>query len=158
MKKRNLILAVLVLGAAAGGYKAWRYVSIPNHSCLLPTATASTAAVEIGSSTSPLSFVGGQVARLDRVENPIKFAPVPIVANAHWVHYVGGLHNRVVVPDRGGVKSVTVNGKTMSVHDGSIERGCIDITGLGPSIVLFSHGPVPQMTLVLTDKQIDKVR
>jgi hypothetical protein len=158
LKGRIAVAALLVCALAGAG--AWAYPRYfgPGATCALPLPTAEVPHIGVGKPSAPLPVVPGWIAHLDRATNPILFKATRTPAELRGVNYEGGVFGQQVVPMHGSIKALAIDGKKFEIRNGSIESGCIDVKGLGKTIVLFSATPSPTATVVLTEAQMALVR
>ena len=149
-----MVLGVTV-GAGAWGYS--HYFGM-NRSCLLPEPAAAAPHVTFGTPNTPMPVVYGWLARLTKATNPIRFDTIDTQVELRGVNYEGGLFGKQVVPTQGSVGSLNIDGKNIAILDGNIRGGCIDLKGLGKTIVLFSNSLSPTALIVLTEEQLARTR
>ena len=101
-----------------------------------------------------MPVIYGQIAQLEDATNPIRFKILPTEVEIRDVHYEGEVFGRSVVVRRGGFRILKIAGKPIAMRSSDIVDGCINLRGLGKTIVLFSGSFSPTVTLVLTPEQI----
>ena len=151
----GLFAICLIAGAGVWAYP--RYFGA-GPACLLPKPGSEGPAVSIGTAAEPLRVIYGHLARLERAANPVRFSEILSDVELRGVHYDGGLYGQHVVPTRGSVASLKIDGKNIAIRNGTIDAGCIDIERAGKAILVFSGSLTPVATLVLTPEQMAKLR
>jgi hypothetical protein len=155
----RIILAVLFMCAAAGA-GVWAYPRYfgGNRTCLLPVPTATGPAITIATPTFPMPVIYGRLALLESATYPMRFNVIPSEVELRDIHYEGQVFGQTALPMHGSVRIVKVDGKYVPIRDNEIKSGCIELRGLGKTIVLFSSSFSPTVTLVLTPEQMKQFR
>ena len=149
----SMVLLVLCALAGAGFWAYPRYLG-GNRTCLLPIQGATGTAIGIATPSLPMPVIYGQIAQLEDATNPIRFKILPTEVEIRDVHYEGEVFGRSVVVRRGGFRILKIAGKPIAMRSSDIVDGCMNLRGLGKTIVLFSGSFSPTATLVLTPEQI----
>ena len=154
-----LVLGGIVLCAVAGAaYWAYpRYLG-GSRTCMLPTPTATGPAITIATATLPMPVIYGKLAILESATNPVRYRVLPTEVELRDIHYEGEVFGPTVLPKHGSLRIVKVDGKYIAIRNNEISAGCIELRGLGKTILLFSSSFSPTVTLVVTPEQMKQIR
>jgi hypothetical protein len=112
-----------------------------------------------GTPQAPAPIIRGHIARLDGTGTQIRFTDLETAVELQAVHYKGIASGPYVIPTEGEIKGIKVNGKDLSLKNGDLGSGCVELNTIGKVLVLFENSVLSEsVTVVLTPEQLRKLK